>query len=119
MGVIELPDDYYDEMRSRDKPKNKLIGSTKRVVVSRMTSLSNILDPCKFSDFKHLIRVTIYLHYDFWESQGRRELKNNYLDYSIMININLQNFLDEGNVEGCSEVPKIWEFEATTWLVFR
>lgn len=25
----------------------------------------------------------------------------------------------DGNAEDCSQVPKIWEFEATTWLVFR
>ena len=66
--VTKLPSDYYDEMRSCDKPKNKLISST-GLVESRITSLSNVLDPDKFSDFKRLIRVTatdqLHLYYDF------------------------------------------------------
>ena len=61
MVLTELPGDYYDGMRSCDKPKNKLIRCTGLVVESRIISLSNVLDPGKFSDFKHLIRVTAFV----------------------------------------------------------
>ena len=61
MVVTELPSEHYDEMRSCDKPKGKLIRSTGLVVESRITSLSNVLDPDKFSDFKCLIRVTAFV----------------------------------------------------------
>lgn len=44
MVVTGLPGDFYDEMRSCDKPKNKLIRSTGLVVESRITSLSNVRD---------------------------------------------------------------------------
>ena len=50
--VTEMPSDYYDEMRSCDKPKNKLIRSTGLVVESRITSLSNVLEPDKFTNLQ-------------------------------------------------------------------
>ena len=56
-----MSSDYYDEMRSCDKPKSKLIRSTGLVVESRITGLSNVLDPDKFSDCKRLIRVTAFV----------------------------------------------------------
>ena len=59
--VTELSRDYYDEMRPSDKPKSKLIHSTGLVVESRIPSLSSVLDPNKFGDFKRLIRVTAFV----------------------------------------------------------
>ena len=53
--VTELSHDYYDEMRPSDKPKSKLIHST------GLPSLSSVLDPNKFGDFKRLIRVTPFV----------------------------------------------------------
>ena len=47
-------------MRPSDKPKSKLIHSTELVVESRIPSLSSVLDPNKFGDFKRLIRVTAH-----------------------------------------------------------
>ncbi|KAK2553209.1 hypothetical protein P5673_025406 [Acropora cervicornis] len=44
MVVTGLPGDFYDEMRSCDNPKNKLIRSTGLVVESRITSLSDVRD---------------------------------------------------------------------------
>ena len=59
--VTELSRDYYDEMRPSDKPRSKLIHSTGPVVESRIPSLSSVLDPNKFGDFKRLIRVTAFV----------------------------------------------------------
>ena len=59
--VTELSPDCYDEMRPSDKPKSKLIHSTGFVVESRIPSLSSVLDPNKFGDFKRLIRVTAFV----------------------------------------------------------
>ena len=87
MVVTGLLGDYYDEMRSSDKPKNKLIRSTGLVVESRITRLSNVRDLDKFSDFKYLIRATAFV-LRFLRNLGRRGLKKNYLDYSILMNMN-------------------------------
>ena len=55
--VTELLRDYYDEMR----PSGKMIHSTGLVVESKIPNLFSVLDPNKFGDFKHLIRVTAFV----------------------------------------------------------
>ena len=49
----------YDEMRSCDKPKNKLIPSTGLVVESRITSLSNVRDHAYRSELSIVVILQV------------------------------------------------------------
>ena len=84
--VTEMPSDYYDEMRSCDKPKNKLIHSTGLVVESRITSSSNVLDPNKFSDFKRLIRVAAFV------LRFLRNLKSKGIEEKLFGSLNIDEY---------------------------
>ena len=119
MVVTEIPSDYYDEMRSCDKPKNKLIRSTGLVVESRITSLSNVLDPDKFSDFKRLIRVTAFV------LRFLRNLKSKRIEEKLFEPLNTDEY-ESAEILWLKEMqkavvktPKFESLKKTTWFVFR